>query len=79
MDTLMALAVSIGVLIALWVKFGGLLVPGLAIAVPGHRRVGLLLRRGRQGAGAAKGDRGEPVGSHLGVDRDDPDRRHRHE
>src|SRR5216683_1829966 len=34
MDTLMALAVSIGVLIALWVKFGGLLVPGLAIAVP---------------------------------------------
>ncbi len=34
MDTLTALAVSIGVLIALWVKFGGLLVPGLAIAVP---------------------------------------------
>jgi len=34
MDTLMALAVSIGVLIALWVKFGGLLAPGLAIAVP---------------------------------------------
>src|SRR5260370_19985050 len=34
MDMLMALAVSIGVLIALWVKFGGLLVPGLAIAVP---------------------------------------------
>lgn len=34
MDMLMALAVSIGVLIALWVKFGGLLIPGLAIAVP---------------------------------------------
>src|SRR2546425_1240264 len=34
MDTLMALAVSIGVLIGLWVKFGGLLAPGLAIAVP---------------------------------------------
>jgi hypothetical protein len=34
MDPLMALAVSIGVLIALWVKFGGLLIPSLAIAVP---------------------------------------------
>ena len=34
MDMLMALAVSIGVLIALWVKFGGMLAPGLAIAVP---------------------------------------------
>ncbi|HYK82736.1 MAG TPA: DUF1097 domain-containing protein [Gemmatimonadales bacterium] len=34
MDMLMALAVSIGVLIALWVKFGSMLVPGLAIAVP---------------------------------------------
>src|SRR2546422_289277 len=34
MDPLMALAVSIGVLIALWVKVGGLLIPGLAIAVP---------------------------------------------
>ncbi len=34
MDMLTALAVSIGVLIALWVKFGGLLAPGLAIAVP---------------------------------------------
>lgn len=34
MDMLMALAVSIGVLIALWVKFGGMVVPGLAIAVP---------------------------------------------
>lgn len=34
MDTLTALAVSIGVLIALWVKFGGMLAPGLAIAVP---------------------------------------------
>lgn len=34
MDTLTALAVSIGVLIALWVKFGGLLAPGLGIAVP---------------------------------------------
>ncbi|OLD05817.1 MAG: hypothetical protein AUI99_01025 [Gemmatimonadetes bacterium 13_1_40CM_3_69_22] len=32
MDMLMALAVSIGVLIALWVKFGGLI--GVAIAVP---------------------------------------------
>lgn len=32
MDTLMALAVSIGVLIALWVKFGGMI--GVAIAVP---------------------------------------------
>ncbi len=34
MDMLMALALSIGVLIALWVKFGGMLAPGLAIAVP---------------------------------------------
>src|SRR5260370_15837121 len=34
MDMLMALAVSIGVLIAVWVKFGGMLVPGLPIAVP---------------------------------------------
>src|SRR5712692_9301166 len=34
MDMLTALAVSIGVLIALWVKFGGMLAPGLAIAVP---------------------------------------------
>lgn len=34
MDMLMALAVSIGVLIALWVKFGALITPGLAIAVP---------------------------------------------
>src|SRR2546426_1535415 len=32
MDMLMALAVSIGVLIALWVKFGGMI--GVAIAVP---------------------------------------------
>ena len=32
MDMLMALEVSIGVLIALWVKFGGLI--GVAIAVP---------------------------------------------
>jgi hypothetical protein len=34
MDMLMARAVSIGVLIAIWVKFGGMLVPGVAIAVP---------------------------------------------
>jgi hypothetical protein len=32
MDMLMALAVSIGVLIALWVRFGGMI--GVAIAVP---------------------------------------------
>src|SRR5947199_6911436 len=34
MNMLMALAVSIGVLIALWVKFGAMVAPGLAIAVP---------------------------------------------
>src|SRR6266853_132205 len=34
MNMLMALAVSIGVLIALWVKFGAMIAPGLAIAVP---------------------------------------------
>src|SRR6266853_1753294 len=32
MNMLMALAVSIGVLIALWVKFGAMIAPGLAIA-----------------------------------------------